>query len=105
MSKMRPLKLGTLWVVPAIYLAVAALMFVQLPPTGWVAIACIACLAIGAAVGWQRGKMMHIQVDPRNPCAQPEGFARGDVVPDGADRRPRRRADVLGRSATSARRC
>src|SRR5690348_17788997 len=64
MSKMRPLKLGSLWIVPAAYLVVAALMFVQLPPTGWVAIASVVGLAIGAAVGWQRGKMMHIHVDP-----------------------------------------
>ena len=64
MSKMRPLKLGSLWIVPAVYLVVAALMFAQVPPTGWVAIACIVGLLIGAAVGWQRGKMMHIHVDP-----------------------------------------
>ena len=64
MSKMRPLKLGSLWIVPAVYLVVAALMFIQLPPTGWVAIASAIGLAIGAAVGWQRGKMMHIHVDP-----------------------------------------
>lgn len=64
MGQMRPLKLGNLWIVPAIYLVVAALMFVQLPPTGVVAIASVAGLAIGAAVGWQRGKMMHIHVDP-----------------------------------------
>ena len=64
MGKMRPLKLGSLWIVPAIYLVVAGLMFFQLPPTGWVAIASGAGLLIGAAVGWQRGKMMHIQVDP-----------------------------------------
>jgi membrane protein CcdC involved in cytochrome C biogenesis len=64
MSKMRPLKLGSLWIVPALYLVVAALMFVQLPPTGWVAIASVVGLAIGAAVGWQRGKMMQIHVDP-----------------------------------------
>jgi membrane protein CcdC involved in cytochrome C biogenesis len=50
--------------VPAIYAAVAALMFVQLPPRGWVGIACAAGLVIGAAVGWYRGKMMHISVDP-----------------------------------------
>jgi membrane protein CcdC involved in cytochrome C biogenesis len=31
---------------------------------GWVAIASLAGLAAGAAVGWQRGKMMHIHVDP-----------------------------------------
>jgi Protein of unknown function (DUF1453) len=64
MSKMRPLKLGSLWIVPAVYLVVAALMFIQLPPTGWVAIASAVGLAIGAAVGWQRGKMMHIHLDP-----------------------------------------
>ena len=64
MGQMRPLKLETLWVVPAIYLAVAALMFVQLPPTGWVGIASAIGLVAGAAVGWQRGRMMHIHVDP-----------------------------------------
>ena len=64
MGKMRPLKLDGLWVVPAIYFIVAALMFWQLPPTGWVAIASAVGLVIGAAVGWQRGKMMHIHVDP-----------------------------------------
>jgi len=64
MGKIRPLKLETLWVVPAIYLAMTALMFWSLPPKGWVAIASVAGLAIGAAVGWQRGKMMHIHVDP-----------------------------------------
>ena len=64
MGQMRPLKLESLWVVPALYLVVAALMFWQLPPRGAVAIACVAALLIGAAVGWQRGKMMHIHVDP-----------------------------------------
>lgn len=66
MGQMRPLKLETLWVVPAIYLAVAALMFWQLPPRGWIGVASAAGLAIGAAVGWQRGKMMHIHVDPES---------------------------------------
>lgn len=64
MGQMRPLKLETLWVVPAIYFVVALLMFWQLPPTGWVGIASLVGLAIGAGVGWQRGKMMHIHVDP-----------------------------------------
>ncbi|HEX3677792.1 MAG TPA: CcdC protein domain-containing protein [Sphingomicrobium sp.] len=64
MGKMRPLNLGSLWVVPAIYLAVAALMFIQLPPAGWIAIVSGLGLLIGAAIGWQRGKMMHIHVDP-----------------------------------------
>jgi len=64
MGQMRPLKLETLWIVPALYLAIAALMFWSLPPRGWVAVASAVGLALGAAVGWQRGKMMHIHVDP-----------------------------------------
>jgi hypothetical protein len=64
MSRMRPLKLGMLWIVPAMYLAVAVWMFILLPPVGWVAIASAAGLLIGAGLGWQRGKMMHIHVDP-----------------------------------------
>src|SRR4051812_7451311 len=64
MGKMRPLKLETLWVVPVLYLAIAGLMFYQLPPVGWIAIVSAIGLVIGAAVGWQRGKMMHIHVDP-----------------------------------------
>ncbi|HEX6785060.1 MAG TPA: CcdC protein domain-containing protein [Sphingomicrobium sp.] len=64
MGQMRPLKLENLWVVPVLYLAIAAWMFWQLPPVGWVAIACFAGLILGAAVGWQRGKMMHIHIDP-----------------------------------------
>jgi hypothetical protein len=64
MGQMRPLKLETLWVIPVLYLVVAALMFWSLPPTGTVAIASIVGILIGAAVGWQRGKMMHIHVNP-----------------------------------------
>lgn len=64
MGQVRPLKLETLWVVPVLYAAVAALMFWSFPPTGWVAAATVVALLIGAAIGWQRGKMMHIQVDP-----------------------------------------
>lgn len=66
MTKIRPLKPASLWVVPAVYLGVAVLMFIQLPPTGWVAIACVVGLTIGGAVGWQRGKLMHIHVDPES---------------------------------------
>jgi hypothetical protein len=65
MGKMRPLRLETLWIVPSLYLAITAWMFVQLPPTGSVAIASAAALIAGAAVGWKRGTMMHIHVDPQ----------------------------------------
>lgn len=65
MGKMRPLKLESLWVVPAIYVVIAALLFLELPPVGAVAIASVAGLLVGAAVGWMRGTMMHIHVDPQ----------------------------------------
>ena len=64
MGQMRPLKLETLWIVPAVYFVVAVLMFWQLPPRGWVGVTSAVGLVIGAAIGWQRGKMMHIHVDP-----------------------------------------
>jgi len=63
MGQMRPLKLESLWIVPAIYFLVAAVMFWQLPPTGLVGIACVVALLLGAAVGWNRGTMMEIHVD------------------------------------------
>ncbi len=64
MGKARPLRLERLWVVPALYLALAASLFVQMPPhrLGWLWAAL--SLAAGAALGWQRGRTMRITVDP-----------------------------------------
>jgi len=61
----RRLELGRLWIVPALYGAIAATMFVTTPPgeTGW--LLCAAGLAVGAPLGWLRGRLMHIKVDPQ----------------------------------------
>jgi NAD/NADP transhydrogenase beta subunit len=64
LSKMRRLRLETLWVVPAIYLAFAAIMYWEYPPHGLIWGLCGAALVVGAAIGWQRGKLMRIEVDP-----------------------------------------
>lgn len=65
MSKERPLKLEQLWIVPGIYLVIAGLIYWSTPPkTPVVWAACAAALAVGAALGWQRGRLMHIHVDP-----------------------------------------
>ena len=78
MSQMRPLKLGQLWVVPAIYLVVVIASFVANPPTliGWAAT--VVGVAIGAALGWYRGKTTAIHVDPEtqrlNQKASPLGM-------------------------------
>jgi hypothetical protein len=61
----RPLKVGRLWIVPLVITAVAVATFAAAPPARpveWAA--SLVALAIGAAVGWQRGRLTHINVDP-----------------------------------------
>lgn len=64
MSQVRPLKLEQLWIVPAVYLLLVVFTFVMTPPTpmGWL-VAAVALMA-GAGLGWQRGRLMAITVDP-----------------------------------------
>lgn len=61
MSRERPLKLGTLWIIPAIYLVIAGSMLVALPPppVGWAVVAL--GIAVGAFLGWHRGKLIRIE--------------------------------------------
>lgn len=63
-NRERPLRLGQLWIVPGIYAVIAALLFYSMPPKGVAILYCLAGLAVGSALGWQRGRMMHISVDP-----------------------------------------
>lgn len=62
-GKMRRLRLEMLWVIPVLYLGITGIIFYAFPPIGiaWAYVA--AALGVGAAIGWQRGKMMHIEVD------------------------------------------
>ena len=64
MRQTRRLRLGMLWVVPAIYLLFAAILYIEFPPTGMGWLVCFGGLALGSAIGWQRGKLMKIEVDP-----------------------------------------
>ncbi|WP_028970272.1 CcdC protein domain-containing protein [Sphingomonas sp. URHD0057] len=63
MSKERPLKVETLWVVPVVYLLLAGSMLVALPPPpiGW-GLAVLG-IGVGAAIGWHRGKLIRIHRD------------------------------------------
>lgn len=65
MSRERPLKIEQMWIIPALYLGIAGFMFWRFPPTGLIWIAVVVGLGIGAALGWQRGRMMHISVNPQ----------------------------------------
>jgi hypothetical protein len=64
MSRARKLRIETLWILPAVYAVIVALVFASSPPSpagwGWSALA----LAVGAGIGWYRGRMMRITVDP-----------------------------------------
>ncbi|MGN6820638.1 MAG: DUF1453 domain-containing protein [Sphingomonas sp.] len=73
MSQMRPLKLEMLWVVPAIYLVLVGANFAVRPPTPAAWIASAVALMIGAAFGWQRGRLMHIHVDPETHALNQKG--------------------------------
>lgn len=64
MSRARPLRIERLWVLPALYALMAAAMFVQFPPQGLAWLFCAVAVGLGAALGWQRGKLMRITVDP-----------------------------------------
>ena len=64
LSRERPLRLGQLWIVPGIFALVAGTLFWQHPPQGTGIAYCLVGFVVGAALGWQRGRMMHITVDP-----------------------------------------
>ena len=60
----RPLKLEWMWVMPLILILAAGSLLWQFRPQGleWLWLALV--FAIGGAIGWQRGRMMTITVDP-----------------------------------------
>ncbi|WP_294357964.1 CcdC protein domain-containing protein [uncultured Sphingomonas sp.] len=64
MSRARPLKLERLWVLPALYAALCIALYAQHPPRGGCWLFCAGALLLGVLLGWQRGKMMRIAVDP-----------------------------------------
>src|ERR1700744_3962336 len=74
MTRAQPLRLDRLWIRPAIFLAIAALVLLAPPPHNhpervlvtldfaWLALAGV----LGAVAGWQMGRTMAIDVHPEN---------------------------------------
>ncbi|MFM9827976.1 MAG: hypothetical protein ACKVOB_04410 [Sphingomonas sp.] len=64
MSQFRPLKIERLWMLPSVYLIFAGTIFYfgRPDPLGWALSG--AALLVGGALGWQRGRLMRIEVDP-----------------------------------------
>lgn len=79
LTQERPLAIGRLWVVPALYFVVVAALYWQRPPNGSDWIACAAALLAGAALGWQRGKTMRITLDPATGGLRQKGSIAGIV--------------------------
>jgi hypothetical protein len=63
-GKARRLRLERLWILPTIYALFVATVFWSAPPHGLTWIWCLLALGAGAALGWWRGKLMHVAVDP-----------------------------------------
>lgn len=63
MRKERLLKVETLWVLPTIYLVlVGSILYAAVPsPLGWALL--VAGVALGAVLGWHRGKFIRIHRD------------------------------------------
>lgn len=64
LGQSRPLQLERLWVLPVVYAVIAAFLVAQSPLQGVDWLWCAVALAIGAAIGWYRGKSVKITVDP-----------------------------------------
>jgi NAD/NADP transhydrogenase beta subunit len=62
--KARPLKLEWMWVLPAVLVLATASLLWQMPPHGFEWAWLVLAFAIGGAIGWYRGRMMTITVDP-----------------------------------------
>lgn len=62
-SKPRPLKPGRLWIQPMILVALVALTIGLKPPGPLGIVLCMVGAALGALVGWHRGKLIRIEHD------------------------------------------
>jgi len=85
MAKTRALKLGQLWIRPAIFIALAALV-VLMPVPGskplepadvtWLMLAAV----LGAAAGWQWGRTTQLHLHPENGTLMQSGSMAGMMV-------------------------
>jgi hypothetical protein len=64
LNRERRLKLELMWIVPALLVVAMVFALLQFPPHGldWLWLGAI--LAVGAVVGWWRGKLIPIAIDP-----------------------------------------
>ncbi|WP_428683274.1 CcdC protein domain-containing protein [Sphingopyxis sp.] len=63
-GKARRLRLERLWILPTLYAAVVGFVFWNAPPHGMTWLWCVVALGVGAGLGWWRGRLMRVAVDP-----------------------------------------
>ena len=77
----RRIRAGTLWVAPALLVAIAAATLIQSPPRDMVGAAVLVAVAlVGAVAGWYRGKFTHITLDPETGALIGKGSVIGLVL-------------------------
>lgn len=64
MSRLRPLRLEYLWLLPTAYGLLVLAMYAHFPLTGLAYALCAGAALLGGVMGWQWGKMIRIIVDP-----------------------------------------
>jgi len=64
MRRVRKLRLERLWIVPALYALVTASVLYQSVPNGIQWLYAVIALVLGGLLGWRRGAMMRINIDP-----------------------------------------
>ena len=61
----RPLKVELMWIVPTILIVMAGLLTWVSHPVGVQWLWLVAAFAVGGAIGWWRGRLVAISVDPQ----------------------------------------
>ncbi len=65
MGRASRLRAERLWILPAVYAAIVAAIFWSHPPHGMTWLYVALGFLIGLPLGWYRGKLMRIRVDPQ----------------------------------------
>jgi len=63
MDKARPLRLRTMWLMPVLFVALVGIVLFGMPPKALGVGALVLGVAIGAAVGWQRARLMRLHIE------------------------------------------
>lgn len=79
--KPQPLRLELLWIRPVIIMVLATsfLVFMPFPHQGYAIPLLVAAFAVGAGLGWIRGRMVRVQVDPATHMAMSQSSPLGVI--------------------------